>query len=97
MPDSSQWQDFNKKCGRKLSLKYHPDKGGAEEKMSALSACRDNEELQPVPRKQTVAPAVAIGGATAMSLIILGAAPIALPAAGITAALTYFAVDQDEE
>ena len=106
MPDSSQWQDFNKKCGRQLSLKYHPDKGGDVEKMSALSACRENEELQPVPRKQTVAAeqtvaataSVVYGVTMAAQLIILGyTAPITVVGSGITAALTYVAFDRDEE
>ncbi len=104
---------FHRKCFRALSLKYHPDKVPPKEKdvatknFNALSDCEENNKLQrrkqnAPPLEQTVAPAVAIagatGGATAMSLIILGAAaPIALPVAGMTAALTYFAVDREEE
>lgn len=100
-------EKFNTQCYRKLSLTYHPDKKqGDKEKMvasknfNALSDCKEKTELKrskkPPPLEQTVAPAVA-GIATAASLIIVGAAPIALPAAGMTAALMYFAVDRDEE
>lgn len=43
------WQDFNKKCWRKLSLKYHPDKGGDVTTQTDLNNCADKKELRRPP------------------------------------------------
>jgi len=88
-------EKFNKQCFRKLSLTYHPDKkGGRDKDFVALAACEKKNELQrrkePPPRKQNAAEAAwGIFFGTGAVFTLAGAAPIAFPVAGMTAAVTY--------
>ncbi len=87
---------FNNKCSRELSRIYHPDKqkgrakGRAADIQTALNACKDNTELR---RPDVLASPTTTAGLLATTafgaFVLLGAAPFALPAAGITAALSY--------
>lgn len=95
MSDSSTWQNFNSKCWKQLGLKYHPDKppGGDETTQVALNLCKEGGKLKRKDPRPQQTSALVVGTAAATTFIIAGAAPFALPAAGITAALTYFFTD----